>query len=325
VVDGFGMSRTWVLCTLVACAAAAPVVAGHVDPARGADTPAAKDKADNPNKGPGSNSGKGRDDSGKEQDAPAPAAPAVPDTPTPPAAPADPGKGKDNGKADDKGKGPKNAPTTATPGPTAPPPAAAGPVAAPGASAAPVVAFDTPATAPAVGRSVGVAAAQGTVYVRTADGRPLHALDAAAAIPTGARVDARAGTVELTSVVSADGTAQTASFTGAIFEVRQDKATGLTRIRLRGGDFSGCRGVRRAAAATKKRKPIRSLWGKDDHGRFQTRGKGAVGTVRGTRWLTEDFCDGTRTTVAEGKVAVRDLRTGKTHVVRAGHSYFAKY
>jgi hypothetical protein len=316
------MSRAWVLCTLVTCAVAAPVIAGGADPARGADTSAAKgkdkDKPEKPDKPVKSdNNGKGKD---PDASAPAPA-PAVP-------APSvdDHGKGKGKDKDKDKDKGPKSAPTTATPGATAP--TTAGPLVGPGASAAPVVAFDTPATAPAVGRSVGVAATDGTVLVRTADGRPLHPLDAAAAIPTGARVDARAGTVELTTAVDADGTAQTASFSGAIFEVRQDTATGLTRIRLRGGDFSACRGVRRAVAATaaaKKRKPIRSLWGKDDHGRFQTRGKGAVGTVRGTRWRTEDFCDGTRTTVAEGTVAVRDLRTGKTHVVRAGHSFFARY
>ncbi|MCW2985678.1 MAG: hypothetical protein JWR63_3248, partial [Conexibacter sp.] len=147
--------------------------------------------------------------------------------------------------------------------------------------------------------------------------------DAAAAIPTGTHVDARAGTVELSTAIDATGTPQTATFTGAILEVQQDpKAKGLTRIVLHGGDFSGCHAIHRAA---KQRKPIRTLWGKDDHGRFQTRGKGAVGTVRGTHWLTQDFCDGTLTRVTEGSVAVRDLAKRKTVVVRAGHSYFARY
>jgi hypothetical protein len=312
--DLLTMSRVQVLSALVACLVAAPVIAAQTDPARGADVPAAKGK----DKDKPGDKGKGK---GPADPAPAPA----PAPPAPAPAPAPPGKGKD--KPGDKGKDPKNDATTAAPATTVVPPATAVPGAAPGASAAPVVAFDTPATTPTVGQSVGVAAAEGTVLVRTADGRALHALDAAAAIPTGARVDARAGTVELTSVVDADGTAQTATFSGGIFEVRQDAATGLTRLRLRGGDFSACHGVRRAAAAAaaKKRKPVRSLWGKDDRGRFETRGKGAVGIVRGTHWLTQDFCDGTLTTVVEGAVAVRDLRTGKTHVVRAGHHYFARF
>jgi hypothetical protein len=212
---------------------------------------------------------------------------------------------------------------------TAPAPAA--PAAArPGVSAAPAVAFDTPALAPTVAKAVGVAAAAGVVRIRTAGGRAVHTLPAAAAaIPTGAHVDARDGAVELTSAVDAAGTTQTATFSGGVFAVHQDAATGLTRIVLAGGDFSRCparraTGTPRAVAAAKRRKPVRRLWGTDDHGRFQTRGKGAVGTVRGTRWLTEDFCDGTRTTVVQGTVAVRDLGHRRTVVVRAGHSYFAR-
>ena len=81
----------------------------------------------------------------------------------------------------------------------------------------------------------------------------------------------------------------------------------------------------RAHAAKKKRpaaKPIRSLWGQDDHGRFQTRGSGSVATVRGTRWLTTDTCAGTTTTVTKGAVDVRSRRTGRTRRVTAGHSLF---
>jgi hypothetical protein len=55
--------------------------------------------------------------------------------------------------------------------------------------------------------------------------------------------------------------------------------------------------------------------GADDHGAFRTRERGSVGRVRGTRRLTQDRCDGTLTHLTEGKVAVRDLRTGWTHLV----------
>ena len=46
--------------------------------------------------------------------------------------------------------------------------------------------------------------------------------------------------------------------------------------------------------------------------------------MRGTEWITEDTCDGTRTTVVKGAVSVRDRHTGRTVLVKAGHSYLAR-
>ena len=69
---------------------------------------------------------------------------------------------------------------------------------------------------------------------------------------------------------------------------------------------------------------VRRLWGQDRGGRFRTHGHNSIATVRGTRWLTEDRCDGTLTRVTEGAVEVRDRRTGRRVLVRAGHSYLAK-
>jgi hypothetical protein len=281
-----------------------------------------KDKTD---KGDDKGSGNGKGPSDTPATPVPPTAPAAQPAPTPAAAPVPAGKQP----------GPASKPTTSTPASTIAPgrtaptlPAAA---AIPGISAVPAIALDTQGLLPSLGQSVGVAVATGTVHIRTAPGRDLHALDAAAAIPTGAHVDARAGSVELSAALDGSGTMQTATFSGAIFEVRQPTdGKGLTQLVLTGGDFSACRATRakrgvvaRAAAAKGHGKPVRSLWGKDDHGRFQTRGKGAVGTVRGTRWLTQDFCDGTLTRVVEGSVAVRDLAKHKTVVVHAGHSYFA--
>ena len=42
----------------------------------------------------------------------------------------------------------------------------------------------------------------------------------------------------------------------------------------------------------------------------------------GTKWLTEDFCDGTLVRVSRGVVAVENLATHATVTVRAGHSVF---
>jgi ferric-dicitrate binding protein FerR (iron transport regulator) len=70
---------------------------------------------------------------------------------------------------------------------------------------------------------------------------------------------------------------------------------------------------------------VRSLWARDNHGRFRTHGANSVATARGTAWLTQDRCDGTRTRVTRGAVAVRDLARHRTVVVRAGHAYLARH
>jgi hypothetical protein len=46
--------------------------------------------------------------------------------------------------------------------------------------------------------------------------------------------------------------------------------------------------------------------------------------VRGTKWLTEDRCDGTLTRVVRGKVEVRDFVKRKTILVKAGKKYLAR-
>jgi hypothetical protein len=79
-----------------------------------------------------------------------------------------------------------------------------------------------------------------------------------------------------------------------------------------------------AAAAAKKKKPkTRKLWG-SGKGAFRTQGKYSAATVRGTTWLVQDTCAGTLTRVTVGVVAVRDNRTKKTVLVRAGRRYLAK-
>ena len=76
----------------------------------------------------------------------------------------------------------------------------------------------------------------------------------------------------------------------------------------------------RTAAKPKKKTIVRSLWG-NGKGRFVTTGRFASATVRGTVWLTQDRCDGTRIFVKSGSVAVFDRKLRKTVTVTAGHSY----
>jgi hypothetical protein len=186
----------------------------------------------------------------------------------------------------------------------------------------------TKAVTPVLGKTLAIAAVQGTVTATSPDGAPVD-LSAARGVPTGTVIDTRAGTVELTTALDDEGTKQTGRFWGGMFEVRQSATrSGLTQLVLRGADFRACHAggstvARSAATSSKQKKPTRTLWGSDSHGRFQTRGRGSVATVRGTRWVTQDTCSGTLTKVLAGAVAVRDFGADRTVVVRRGHQYKA--
>jgi Calx-beta domain len=120
------------------------------------------------------------------------------------------------------------------------------------------------------------------------------------------------------------------SFYGGRFDIAElgaDTDKPIVVLRLVGGNFkSKCQTGNRTTAslgAQAKKTPVRRLWGKGK-GRFRTRGRYSSGTVRGTNWITTDYCDGTDTRVVAGVVRVYDLVTGKSIVLEAGESYFAK-
>jgi hypothetical protein len=112
-----------------------------------------------------------------------------------------------------------------------------------------------------------------------------------------------------------------------IAEIGADGSKPIVVLRLVGGNFKQkCGTGNRATAglsAQAKKKPVRRLWGKGK-GRFRTRGRYSSGTVRGTNWVTTDFCDGTNTRVVAGVVRVYDLVLKKWILLNAGESYFAK-
>jgi hypothetical protein len=271
----------------------------------------------------------------KQPPAPAPAPVPVPVTPAPAPAQTPPGQAR------------REQPTaTATPpgqakkdpaAPAATPPGQAKKGQAPGTetgTAADAPAEVAPAAPPVLGKSMAVTPVAGTVQVRVPNGKGYVALSDAGSIPSGTVVDARAGRLELKAAV-AGGRAQTATFWGAVFEIRQARGErGMTDIFLKGGRPAECPsppaalgriasfslGSGRPSAKAK----TSALWAKDKHGRFRSRGRNSVATVRGTRWLKRETCAGTLTRVAEGAVEVRDTRRHKTVLVRAGHSYLAR-
>jgi len=225
--------------------------------------------------------------------------------------------------SNDKGTTPGDDVTFTTPavpreGAAAPLPIVSTPAPLPGTELVPA-----PAAAPQLGRSVAIAPASGTVLVRVPGATRAAALGDGASVPLGSIVDTRAGTVKLQTALPA-GATQTGTFHGGLFEVRQPVGGhGMTELVLRGALPTCPAGGARAAAVTRRRLP-RSLWGHDRHGKFRTRASNSVITVRGTTWFVSDRCDGTLTRVTSGRVSVRDLRTGRTVVLRAGQRHLAR-
>jgi hypothetical protein len=152
-------------------------------------------------------------------------------------------------------------------------------------------------------------------------------------IPVGSLIDATHGRVDLraapppttpaAAATAAAGKVQDAEFYDGAFTVRQSRANPVAQIRLAGGRLRACTAT--AAAVSAKTLPHRvlRLLHASGHGKFETEGRYAAATVRGTIWLTEDFCDGTLVRVTRGVVTVRNLVTHATVRVTAGHSYFA--
>jgi virginiamycin B lyase len=169
---------------------------------------------------------------------------------------------------------------------------------------------------------------EGTVRVKTPDGE-WKSLGAGAEVPVGAMLDTRRGQVALSSRGCRGGT-QTGRFGGGIFSVRQPRSgCGRVDVYLRGGSFKSCprlttRHRRGRVASASKVRRVRMLWGRDSGGRFRSHGRHSHATVRGTRWLTVDRCDGTLTRVTSGAVVVRDEVRHRSVLVRAGRSYLAK-
>jgi len=181
---------------------------------------------------------------------------------------------------------------------------------------------------PDFGKSI-VAEPDGNVKVKKPGGG-WTTMEPGAEMPVGATFDTRRGAVSVTTA-GCKGGQQTGRFGGGLFTLRQPReGCGRVDIYLRGGSFRSCRNVGRRAkgrgsvASASRSRRVRRLWGRDKGGRFRTHGRNSQATVRGTRWVTVDRCDGTLTRVTEGAVSVRDKVRHRTVLVRAGHSYLAK-
>jgi hypothetical protein len=177
-------------------------------------------------------------------------------------------------------------------------------------------------TAPRLEQSVAVSRNSGAVAVRRPGDTGFKQLASGSVIPTGSVVDTRHGSIALTSAMP-HGKRQTGRFRGGVFKVDQGR-NGLVDLYLRGPVCSASSATPgRASAAVASRRP-RRLYGRDHGGRFRTHGRNSQATVRGTRWMVEDRCNGTLTRVTQGAVSVRDFTKHKTVLVKAGEQYLAR-
>jgi hypothetical protein len=122
---------------------------------------------------------------------------------------------------------------------------------------------------------------------------------------------------------------QKGTFGGAVFKVTQARS-GLATLALVEGAFKGapsyasCTSKKgKAVVASLSRRTLQLLRGRDNHGKFRTRGRYAAATTRGTVWTIADRCDGTLTHVVRDSVTVNDFVRHKTIILRRGHSYLA--
>ena len=182
-----------------------------------------------------------------------------------------------------------------------------------------------PLPPPVVAKTANIEPVSGVVRVRLPGTRVFVPLSVARQIPIGSIVDARKGRVRV-YVANGRGGVDFADFYEGMFQLLQKAAKSpVAELVLYGGSFRKCpAGLRRTAKpALSRKKSVRHLWG-EGKGRFRTRGRFSAATLRGTTWLTDDRCEGTRTRVTKGAVNVRDFVKRRTVVLRAPRTYTAR-
>lgn len=184
------------------------------------------------------------------------------------------------------------------------------------------------------GRSFDLAPGFGAVTVLPvgmAAARPLREEDL---IPVRSAIDAAAGGLFVTTTTDVQGTQQTARAYAGAFTLSQLGGGGgpLTTL-FRLPSLTGCGnepaaapraagrgGVRATVARARGRRRSRRLWVTEKGGRWRSATGSVSAAAVGTSWLTTLQCDGTRVTVKQGRVLVRDKLRGTQTLLRPGQS-----
>jgi hypothetical protein len=154
---------------------------------------------------------------------------------------------------------------------------------------------------PQQGRTALVNATSGTVLVKEpGDSRFQELSKSPVLVRMGSTIDATRGHVRVRTARGKGRRLNDGVFWRGSFVLTQsDGAPGLTQLKLTGGDAGVCEAgtsAFRGGAGVRQR-----LWGKSK-GNFKSKGRNGSGSSRGTTWLTEERCDGTRFSVKDGLV-----------------------
>jgi hypothetical protein len=178
-----------------------------------------------------------------------------------------------------------------------------------------------PLPQPTVAKTANVVPVKGTVLVKQPGRHRFFTLTRGGQIPVGSLVDTTKGSVRLTSAAGA-GLVQSGVFRGGLFKLDQKRgARPFTELRL--ATRLRCVSGRKPVHAGARRPRSRHLFG-NAHGRFRTRGRHSIASIRGTKWLVKDTCRKTTTVALQGTVVVRDLVKHRTVTLRSGQSYVAR-
>lgn len=172
------------------------------------------------------------------------------------------------------------------------------------------------------GRSFNVAPASGDVLVAPLGigvALPLREEDL---VPIGSAVDATTGRLRLATASAPGGPLQQAEVYAGPFILQQGTGPApYTNFRL---PPLPCSSPRVASIAAKRRKKKRKLWVSESGGRWRSSTGSTSAAAVGTLWKTTLLCEGTRVTVQEGTVRVRDLIRGRSRLVTAGQSFLVR-
>ena len=158
----------------------------------------------------------------------------------------------------------------------------------------------------------------GAVFVRAPDSTTFASFSGSRRVAVGTEIEASNGRISMTASSGQHGD----FYQGRFVILVSPSQPNVIELDLSGGSFKDCR-QSRALTSTQDPPPRRRLWG-HAKGKFLTRGRYSVTSVRGTTWLTSDSCGGTVARVTTGTISVADLLRSKQVLLRRGRSYLSK-
>jgi streptogramin lyase len=158
----------------------------------------------------------------------------------------------------------------------------------------------------------------GAVFVRAPDSTTFVSFSGSHRVPVGTEVEASNGRISITASSGQHGD----FYKGRFLILVPPSQPNVIELDLSGSSFKNCR-QSRVLASAQDPPPRRRLWG-HAKGKFLTRGRYSVTSVRGTTWLTTDSCGGTVARVTSGTIQVADLLRNKQVLIPRGRSYLSK-